>query len=124
METPNIVWATTKTAEPPPNVPIQVPGNEKDISLFGVTNFRGTNTVFGFLRDDRGRHIYILGQTGTGKSGALELLTLSDIYYDQGFAVIDPHGDYAQHVLEFYTTAATGRRGLLQPGRHQLSDRF
>lgn len=101
VETPNIVWATTKTAEPPSNVPIQLPGTETDISLLGVTNFRGTNTVFGFLREDRGRHVYILGQTGTGKSGALELLTLSDIYYDQGFAVIDPHGDYAQHVLNF-----------------------
>jgi hypothetical protein len=101
VETPNIVWATTKTAEPPPNVPIQVAGNENEISLLGVTNFRGTNTVFGLYRADRGRHVYILGQTGTGKSGALELLTLSDIYYDQGFAVIDPHGDYAQHVLSF-----------------------
>jgi hypothetical protein len=101
VETPNIVWATTKTAEPPSNVPIQVAGQESDISLLGVTNFRGSNTVFGLLRADRGRHVYILGQTGTGKSGALELLTLSDIYYDQGFAVIDPHGDYAQHVLNF-----------------------
>ena len=101
VETPNIVWATTKTAEPPSNVPIQVPGNEGDISLLGVTNFRGSNTVFGMLRQDRGRHVYILGQTGTGKSGALELLTLSDIYYNQGFAVIDPHGDYAQHILNF-----------------------
>ncbi len=101
VETPNILWATTKTAEPPPNVPIQVAGNEADISLLGVTNFRGTHTVFGFYRADRGRHVYILGQTGTGKSGALELLTLSDIYYNQGFAVIDPHGDYAQHVLSF-----------------------
>lgn len=101
VETPNIVWATTKTAEPPSNVPIEQPGTESDISLFGVTNFRGDNTVFGVYRVDRGRHIYILGQTGTGKSGALELLTLSDIYYDQGFAVIDPHGDYAQHMLAF-----------------------
>ena len=101
VETPNIVWATTKTAEPPPNIPIQVEGRETDISLFGVTNFRGDNTVFGLSRGDRSRHVYILGQTGTGKSGALELLTLSDIYYDQGFAVIDPHGDYAQHVLSF-----------------------
>ncbi len=74
---------------------------EDAISLFGVTNFRGDNTVFGILRSDRGRHVYILGQTGTGKSGALELLTLSDIYYNQGFAVIDPHGDYAQHILRF-----------------------
>ncbi len=101
VETPNILWATTRTAEPPPNVPIAEAGKEGEISLFGVTNFRGDNTIFGAWREDRGRHIYILGQTGTGKSGALELLTLSDIYYDQGFAVIDPHGDYAQHVLSF-----------------------
>ena len=101
VETPNIVWATTKTAEPPPNIPVHAAGNERDISLFGVTNFRGDNTVFGLNREDRGRHVYLLGQTGTGKSGALELLTLSDIYYDQGFAVVDPHGDYAQNVLSF-----------------------
>lgn len=101
VETPNIVWSTTKTAEPPSNVPIAQPGMEKEISLFGVTNFRGDNTVFGIYRGDRGRHIYILGQTGTGKSGGLELLTISDIYYDQGFAVIDPHGDYAQDMLAF-----------------------
>jgi len=101
VETPNIVWATTKTAEPPPNIPIQLKGKENEISLFGVTNFRGDNTVFGILRKDRSKHVYLLGQTGTGKSGALELLTLSDIYYDQGFAVIDPHGDYAQHILSF-----------------------
>src|SRR3990167_5449425 len=101
VETPNIVWATTKTADPPPNIPVHAAGNERDISLFGVTNFRGDNTVFGLNREDRGRHVYLLGQTGTGKSGALELLTLSDIYYDQGFAVIDPHGDYAQNVLSF-----------------------
>ncbi len=101
VETPNIVWSTSKTAEPPPNIPVITKGEEIDISLLGVTNFRGDNTVFGLRRADRGRHVYILGQTGTGKSGALELLTISDIYYDQGFAVIDPHGDYAQHVLSF-----------------------
>jgi hypothetical protein len=101
VETPNIVWATTKTAEPPANIPVAKDNDEKEISLLGVTNFRGDNSIFGMLRSDRGRHIYILGQTGTGKSGALELLTLSDVYYDQGFAVIDPHGDYAQHMLSF-----------------------
>lgn len=101
VETPNIVWATTKTAEPPPNIPVVIKGQEEEISLLGVTNFRGDNTIFGLRRADRGRHVYILGQTGTGKSGGLELLTISDIYYDQGFAVIDPHGDYAQHVLSF-----------------------
>lgn len=101
VETPNIVWATTKTAEPPANIPVMQEGTERDLSLFGVTNFRGTNTIFGINREDRGRHIYIIGQTGTGKTGLLELLTLSDIYYDQGFCVVDPHGDYAQSMLRF-----------------------
>ncbi|MBA2279026.1 type IV secretion system DNA-binding domain-containing protein [Candidatus Saccharibacteria bacterium] len=101
VETPNIVWATTKTAEPPSNIPVIDGDNEQDLSLFGVTNFRGTNTIFGMNRVDRGRHIYVIGQTGTGKTGLLELLTLSDIYYDQGFCVIDPHGDYAQNMLRF-----------------------
>jgi hypothetical protein len=101
VETPNIVWATVKTAEPPPNVPVQVKDKEDAVSLFGVTNFRGDNTIFGMNRIDRSRHVYILGQTGTGKSGSLELLTLSDIYYNQGFAVVDPHGDYAQDMLKY-----------------------
>jgi len=101
VETPNIVWATTKTAEPPSNLPTYGEFAETDISLYGTTNFRGGNTIFGLPRNDRSRHVYILGQTGTGKSGLLELLTLSDIFFDQGFAVIDPHGDYASNILSY-----------------------
>ncbi len=101
VETPNIVWATSKTAEPPATLPTREKVAAEEVSLFGVTNFRGTNTVFGINRGDRGRHMYVIGQTGTGKSGLLELLTLSDIYYNQGFAVIDPHGDYALNMLRF-----------------------
>ncbi len=101
VETPNIVWATAKTSEPPANLPAEGQYDPKDLSLFGVTNFRGDNTVFGMLRGDRSRHLYILGQTGTGKSKLLELLTLSDIFYDQGFAIIDPHGDYAINMMAF-----------------------
>lgn len=101
VETPNIVWATTKTSEPPANLPAYGKYKETELSLFGTTNFRGNNTMFGLLRNDRSRHVYILGQTGAGKSGLLELLTLSDIYYDEGFAVIDPHGDYATSILKY-----------------------
>lgn len=101
VETPNIVWATARTSEPPSNVPAYGKHKDEDLSLFGTTNFRGDNTIFGSLRTDRSRHVYILGQTGTGKSKLLELLTLSDIYYDKGFAVVDPHGDYALSMLSF-----------------------
>lgn len=101
VETPNIVWANSKTAEPPSNLPTQSKHGAEQISPFGVTNFRGDNQIFGPLRSDRGRHYYILGQTGVGKSKAMELLCLSDIFYDQGFGIIDPHGDVALSILSF-----------------------
>ncbi len=101
VETPNIVWATSKTAEPPPNLPSTLAVPSEELSPFGITNFRGTNLQFGAKRSDRGRHIYVVGQTGVGKSGMLELLTLSDVFQDQGFAVIDPHGDYAVNVMRY-----------------------
>ena len=103
VETPNIVWASTKTAEPPAKLPI-LTGNDaadEQISAFGVTNFRGINYQFGLQRSDRGRHVYIIGQTGAGKSGLLELFALSDVYHKQGYAIIDPHGDFAVNNLRF-----------------------
>lgn len=103
VETPNIVWASTKTAEPPAKLPI-ITGDDaidENISAFGLTNFRGINHQFGMLRYDRSRHIYIIGQTGAGKSGTLELLALSDVFHGQGYAIIDPHGDFAINNMKF-----------------------
>lgn len=103
VETPNIVWATSKTAEPPAKLPI-ITGNpavDENISAFGLTNFRGINHQFGMLRSDRSRHLYIIGQTGAGKSGLLELFALSDIFHGHGYAVIDPHGDLAVNNMRF-----------------------
>ena len=95
VDTPNIVWASAKTAEPPASLPTTIKHPPEEISLFGVTNFRNLNSIFGGLRSDRGRHIYVIGQTGTGKSGLLELLSLSDLHFNHGYAIIDPHGDFA-----------------------------
>ena len=103
VETPNIVWASNKTAEPPAKLPV-ITGNDaidENISAFGLTNFRGMNHQFGMLRSDRSRHVYIIGQTGAGKSGTLELFALSDIYHGQGYAIIDPHGDFAVNNMRF-----------------------
>ncbi len=103
VETPNIVWASSKTAEPPAKLPI-ITGNpdiDENISAFGLTNFRGINHQFGMLRSDRSRHVYIIGQTGAGKSGLLGLFALSDIFHNQGFAIIDPHGDLAVDNMRF-----------------------
>ena len=103
VETPNIVWATSKTAEPPAKLPLITgnPEHDNDISAFGLTNFRGINHQFGMLRRDRSRHVYIIGQTGAGKSGLLELFALSDTFCNQGYCIIDPHGDFAINNLRF-----------------------
>ena len=101
VATPNIIWATSKTAEPPPSLPVIGSVPQDDLSPFGTTNFRGSNLQFGLKRRDRGRHLYIIGQTGTGKSGLLTLLTLSDVFSTNGFAVVDPHGDYAQDIINY-----------------------
>lgn len=103
VETPNIVWASSKTAEPPAKLPILTgnPAVDENISAFGLTNFRGINHQFGMLRTDRSRHVYIIGQTGAGKSGLLELFALSDIFHGQGYAIIDPHGDLAVNNMRF-----------------------
>lgn len=101
VETPNMAWTTVKTSEPPANIPAESTVDPADVSLFGLTNFRGHQEKFGIKRADRGRHLYIIGQTGTGKSKLLNLFTLSDIYHDQGFAIVDPHGDFATDMLQF-----------------------
>jgi hypothetical protein len=103
VETPNVVWANSKTAEPPAKLPMLTGDTaiDENISAFGLTNFRGLNHQFGMLRRDRSRHVYIIGQTGAGKSGMLELFALSDIYHNQGYAIIDPHGDFAINNMRF-----------------------
>lgn len=103
VETPNIVWASSKTAEPPAKLPVLSGDSaiDENISAFGLTNFRGINHQFGMLREDRSRHMYIIGQTGAGKTGTLALLALSDIFHGQGYAIIDPHGDFAVDNMRF-----------------------
>lgn len=103
VETPNVVWASTKTAEPPSKLPIITGNNaiDENISAFGMTNFRGINHQFGMYRYDRSRHVYIIGQTGAGKTGALALFALSDIFHGHGYAIIDPHGDFAVDNMRF-----------------------
>ena len=107
VETPNIVWASSKTAEPPAKLPVLTgnPVTDEQISAFGLTNFRGINHQFGMLRYDRSRHVYIIGQTGAGKSGMLELFALSDVFHNQGYAIIDPHGDFAVNNMKFIPAA-------------------
>lgn len=65
-----------------------------------VVPVQGRTLPFRISTDDRLRHTYIVGRTGTGKSTLLENMVLQDIEAGYGVAVIDPHGDLVQHILE------------------------
>ncbi len=73
----------------------------KDIAVFGLTNFRNESRRFGIKTDDRRRHMYLIGKTGMGKSTVLENMIINDIKAGHGLAVVDPHGDLAEKVIEY-----------------------
>lgn len=97
----NVIKILSQKAEPPENLPQAGFLGSENISTFALTNFRNNFLPFGIKRFDRSRHMYFLGKTGVGKSKLLELLMLSDIAAGKGFAVLDPHGDLAEHILRY-----------------------
>jgi hypothetical protein len=71
------------------------------ITPIGTTNFRNKNQPFGIKEKDRMGHIYVIGKTGVGKSTLLLNMAISDIENGNGLAVIDPHGDLSEKLLEY-----------------------
>jgi len=75
--------------------------NNEEITVFAETNFRNAKQRFGIQRDDRRRHMYVIGKTGAGKTNLLETMVISDILAGNGVGVIDPHGEFAEKMLDF-----------------------
>lgn len=92
--TPRVKWLKSKEAPPPSNLPTKG-------LLLGDSIFRGQKKSIYMTDEDRRRHIYILGQTGTGKSTLLGNMIIEDIQAGKGVAIIDPHGDLAENALGF-----------------------
>jgi hypothetical protein len=67
--------------------------------LLGYNEFRGVKKPIRLSANDRRRHTYIIGQTGTGKSVLLENLAFQDMMDGRGFAFVDPHGDSVENLL-------------------------
>ncbi len=67
--------------------------------LLGYNIFRGIKKPIRLALGDRQRHMYVVGQTGTGKSTFLENLALQDMLNGNGFAFVDPHGDVVDKLL-------------------------
>ncbi len=83
---------SSKQVDGPRNIP-------EEGMLLGYNIFRGVKKAIRLSLGDRQRHMYVVGQTGTGKSTFLENLALQDMLAGEGFAFVDPHGDTAEKLL-------------------------
>ncbi|MEK7464658.1 MAG: DUF87 domain-containing protein [Patescibacteria group bacterium] len=89
---PKIKELKAREAPPPSNLP-------KEGILIGESHYRGQINQVRITDVDRGRHVYIVGQTGTGKSNLLTNMAVNDIRNGKGVAVLDPHGDFTEDIL-------------------------
>src|SRR5438094_1849361 len=78
---------------------VRVQQGQEPVTALAETNFRNEHHRFSIKRADRRAHIYIIGKTGTGQSTLIANLARQDLLHGEGFALLDPHGDLAEHVL-------------------------
>jgi len=107
--TPYIKWLKAKQAPPPADLP-------REGIIIGKNIFRGEEKPTSVLKDDRRRHFYIVGQTGTGKSVLLQEMIRQDIEAGEGVALIDPHGDLAEKVLALVPASRAEEVIYFNPG--------
>ncbi len=91
---PTINWQNYKIAPPPSNIP-------SEGILLGHNYYRGVKKEIRMKNEDRFRHFYVIGQTGTGKSSILQVMIRQDLENGKGLCVIDPHGQLIEDVLPF-----------------------
>jgi hypothetical protein len=92
IPTSQLTRQASKQVDGPRNIP-------EEGLLLGYNLFRGTKKPIRLALNDRQRHMYVVGQTGTGKSTFLENLALQDMLNGNGFAFVDPHGDVVERLM-------------------------
>ncbi|PIQ67600.1 hypothetical protein CO173_03620 [Candidatus Uhrbacteria bacterium CG_4_9_14_3_um_filter_41_35] len=92
-ETPNIRWMLARIAPAPPEAP-----SSGDLHI-GTNTYRGVTRDIYMNREDRRRHMYIIGKTGSGKSWLMRYMINQDIKNGEGVCVMDPHGDLSDMVM-------------------------
>lgn len=93
VTTPHIYWIYSKTAPAPSEIP-------SEGLYLGSSNYRGVKKPVYIGNEDRMRHVYIIGKTGTGKSELLKDVILQDIREGKGLCFMDPHGDAIEDILK------------------------
>lgn len=78
-----------------------IPYDPEHITYFAETDYRNERKRFGIKSRDRTRHMYVIGKSGVGKSTLLENMAIQDIQRGEGVAVLDPHGSFADKMLDY-----------------------
>jgi len=89
----------TKTHSKELPAPLSLKQNKPCDLYFAKNTYGGSDTLIGLTEDERRRHVYILGATGTGKSTMLLSMIQQDLEHNKGLCVIDPHGDLSDQIL-------------------------
>jgi hypothetical protein len=113
----NISWGATLSGEAPENLPVATDNEDekKQINFFARTEFKNKVATFGIKKDDRRKHLYIVGKTGTGKSTMIANMVINDMRNGEGVAVIDPHGDLADMLLDYIPSFRINDVAYLDP---------
>ncbi len=121
----NIAWGKTLKGEPPSSLPVAeglTDENKGKINFFARTEFKNRMAIFGIKNgEDRRRHIYILGKSGTGKTTLISNMAIADIRNRAGVAVIDPHGDLSDILLDFIPSYRVNDVAYLDPSTKETS---
>lgn len=91
---PEIRWQRFKLVKAPTNIP-------KEGIYIGENDFRGEKKPIYIKNEDRFRHFYVIGQTGTGKSSILSTMARQDVRAGKGLAILDPHGDLSKELVGY-----------------------
>lgn len=81
--------------------PLSLKQNKKLDVVFANNHYAETITSIGLTQDERRRHMYVIGATGTGKTTLLATMIREDIKNGKGVCVIDPHGNLIEQILPF-----------------------
>lgn len=92
-EVPGMKWVLAKTLPSPPNLP-------KEGVVIGESNYRGEKNLVRLQDEDRRRHIFMIGKTGTGKTTLFEMMIEQDMHNGKGLCFIDPLGDAIESLLK------------------------
>jgi len=92
LDTPNVHWLGSRRMAPPSNLPTSG-------LLLGTSHYRGIEVPIYYDYDDRMRHLYMIGKSGSGKTNLFQNMIIQDIRNGHGVCYMDPNGDAVEWIL-------------------------